>query len=104
MAHYYGVLGIATDADRAQVKTAFRNLAKTCHPDLRGGDEARFRQISLAYATLADPARRAAYDVQCAQVRAGARLRLAAAAATMAASFALTVGSGVAVAGWLLGA
>jgi curved DNA-binding protein CbpA len=97
------VLGIAADAGRDQVKAAFRNLAKTCHPDLEGGDGDRFREVSLAYITLADPARRAAYDVECARVRAGARRRLAAAAATMAASFALTVGSGVAVAGWLLG-
>jgi len=103
MAYYYGVLGIATDADHTQVKTAFRTLAKTCHPDLQGGDEERFREISLAYATLADPTRRAVYDVKCARLRAGARRRLAA-AATMTASFALTVGSGVAVAGWLLGA
>lgn len=101
MPHFYGVLGIAADADRAQVKTAFRKLAKSCHPDLRGGDEQRFKDISLAYATLVHPARRAAYDAQRAR---GARLRLAAAAATMSASFALTVGSGVAVAGWLLGA
>jgi curved DNA-binding protein CbpA len=104
MPHFYGVLGIATDADPAQVKTAFRNLAKACHPDLRGGDGERFRQIALAYATLIDPARRAAYDALCAQVRAGTRWRAAAAATTMAASFALTVGSGMAVAGWLLGA
>ena len=104
MPHFYGVLGIATDADSAQVKTAFRSLAKTCHPDLRGGDGEHFREIILAYETLADPARRAAYDALCAQVRAGARRRLATAVATMAASFALTVGSGVAVAGWLLGA
>ena len=62
MPHYYGVLGIATDADSAQVKTAFRSLAKTCHPDLRGGDGEHFREIILAYETLADPARRAAYD------------------------------------------
>lgn len=104
MPHYYGVLGVAADADHAQIKTAFRNLAKACHPDLLGGDGGRFKEISLAYATLADPARRAAYDVQCAWGRASARRRLAAAAATMAASFALTVGSGVAVAGWLLAA
>mgnify|MGYP003428565962 CR=1 FL=1 len=104
MPHFYGVLGIATDADHAQVKTAFRNLAKGCHPDMRGGDAQRFKEISLAYATLTDPARRAAYDAQCVRVRAGARRRLAAAVATMTASFALTVGSGVAVAGWLLGA
>ncbi len=104
MPHFYGVLGIAPDADHDQVKTAFRTLAKACHPDLRGGDGRRFREISLAYATLADPVRRAAYDAHCAWERAGARRRLAEAAATMAASFSLTVGSGVAVAGWLLGA
>jgi curved DNA-binding protein CbpA len=104
MPYFYSVLGIAPDADRAQVKMAFWSLAKTCHPDLRGGDEGRFKEIGLAYATLVDPARRAAYDAQYAQVRAGARRRLAAALATMASSFALTVGSGVAVAGWLLGA
>jgi curved DNA-binding protein len=104
MPHYYGVLGIAADADHAQVKAAFRNLAKACHPDLGGGDGERFRQITLAHATLIDPAKRAAYDALCAQVRAGARWRLAGAAATMVASFTLTVGSGVAVAGWLLGA
>jgi curved DNA-binding protein CbpA len=103
MPHFYGVLGIAADADYTQVKTAFRHLAKRCHPDLQGGDEQRFKEISLAYATLTDPARRAAYDAQYALVRAGARRRLAAAAATMTASFTLTVGSGVAVAGWLLG-
>jgi DnaJ-class molecular chaperone len=104
MPHYYGVLGIATDADRAQVKTAFRTLAKTCHPDLEGGHAEHFREIIVAYETLADPVRRAAYDAMCARLRAGARRRLAAAIATTAASFALTVGSGVAVAGWLLGA
>ena len=47
MPHYYGVLGIATDADSAQVKTAFRSLAKTCHPDLRGGDGEHFRERKL---------------------------------------------------------
>jgi DnaJ-class molecular chaperone len=104
MPHFYGVLGIAANANNAQVKTAFRSLAKTCHPDLSGGDEVRFREIVQAYATLADPAKRAAYDVQCARVRAGMRRQLAGAVATMAVSFGLTVGSGVAVAGWLLGA
>ena len=102
--YYYGVLGIAPTADGAQVKCAFRNLAKACHPDLQGGSDSPFKEISLAYATLANPARRAAYDAQCARVRAGARRRLAGAIATAAASFMLTVSSGVAVAGWLLAA
>jgi DnaJ-class molecular chaperone len=100
----YGVLGIAPNADSARVKRAFRSLAKACHPDLQGGSDGRFKEISQAYATLVDPQRRAAYDAHCALVRAGTRRRLAAAIATMAASFMLTVGSGVAVAGWLLGA
>jgi DnaJ-class molecular chaperone len=104
MPHFYGVLGIAADADNAQVKTAFRSLAKVWHPDLNGGDEARFKEISHAYKTLVDPAKRAAYDAQCARVRAGIRRQLAGAVATMIASFGLTVSSGVAVAGWLLGA
>lgn len=104
MPQFYGVLGVAPDADSAQVKCAFRSLAKTCHPDLQGGDATRFREIWLAYTTLADPALRAAYDAQCAQLRAGARRRMASAVATMAATFMLTVGSGVAVAGWLLAA
>jgi DnaJ-class molecular chaperone len=102
--YYYGVLGIAPTADCAQVKYAFRTLAKSCHPDLQGGSASLFKEISQAYATLANPARRAAYDARCAQVRAGARCRLAGVIATMAVSFMLTVSSGVAVAGWLLGA
>jgi DnaJ-class molecular chaperone len=104
MPHLYGVLGVAVDADGAQVKSAFRALAKTCHPDVTKGSEARFVEISSAYATLVNPARRAAYDAQCAQVRAHARRRLAGVMATMAASFMLAVSSVVAVAGWLLGA
>jgi curved DNA-binding protein CbpA len=103
MSHLYRVLGVSRKADRAAVKSAFRCLAKTCHPDVQGGDEPRFKEIANAYATLVNPARRAAYDAQWALVRAHARRRTARVIATMAASFTLTVGSGVAVAGWLLG-
>jgi len=103
MSHLYGVLGIARDADNAQVKSAYRNLAKAYHPDLRGGSEQRFREISHAYETLVNPERRAAYDAESAQMRGTARRRLKSAVATMAASFMLTVGSGMFVAGWLLG-
>lgn len=100
MSSLYGVLGIPRDADKARVKSAFRSLAKAYHPDHRGGDEQRFREISHAYGILVNPERRAAYD---AERRARARQRLKSAVATMAASFMLTVGSGVFVAGWLLG-
>jgi curved DNA-binding protein CbpA len=104
MSHLYGVLGVSPKSDRAAVKAAYRSLAKTCHPDIQGGDERRFKEIAGAYAVLASPAQRAAYDAQCALTRARARRQMAGALAAMAASFTLTVGSGVAVAGWLLGA
>ena len=104
MSHLYGVLGVSPKADRAAVKVAFRNLAKVCHPDVQGGNEQRFKEIADAYAILVNPARRAAYDTHCALARARTRRRMASVVATMAASFALTVSSGVAVAGWLLGA
>jgi DnaJ-class molecular chaperone len=104
MSHLYGVLGVSPEADRAAVKSAYWSLAKTCHPDMQGGDEPRFKEIASAYRVLAHPARRAAYDARCALAHARARRRMARAIATMAASFALSLGSGVAVAGWLLGA
>jgi curved DNA-binding protein CbpA len=104
MSHLYGVLGVSPQSDRAAVKAAYRSLAKTCHPDIQGGDERRFKEIADAYAVLVSPARRAAYDTQCALARSYARRRMAGAFAAMAASFTLTVSSGVAVAGWLLGA
>lgn len=103
MTHLYGVLGIPKDADNAQIKSAYRNLAKACHPDVNCGSEQRFTEIGHAYEILVDPARRAAYDAETAQVRAMFRSRLKSAIATMAASFMLTVGSGMFVAGLLLG-
>lgn len=99
MAHLYEVLGIPKNADNARVKAAYWTLAKTCHPDRPGGSEQRFREISLAYATLGNPVRRAAYD---AEIHAVFCHRLKSAAAMMAASFGLTVGSGIFVAGLLL--
>jgi curved DNA-binding protein CbpA len=100
MSHLYGVLGVPRDADNARLKAAYRTLAKACHPDLPGGSDQRFKEISLAYTTLGNPERRAAYD---AEMRAVFCRRLKSAAATMAASFGLTVGSGIFVAGLLLG-
>ena len=104
MPHLYGVLGVATSAHRCEIKSAFWSLAKRCHPDIQGGNEMRFKEISQAYAILANPARRAAYDAECARMRADVRRRWTGVMATMAASFVLTFGSGMAVAGWLLGA
>ncbi len=62
---YYDILGVSRDADDAELKRAFRNLARTHHPDKNPGDkraEERFKEIAEAYGVLSDPAKRAQYD------------------------------------------
>jgi molecular chaperone DnaJ len=61
----YIVLGVAHGASEAEIKRAYRRLARRYHPDINPGDhvaEARFRQILHAYETLIDPQRRSRYD------------------------------------------
>lgn len=61
----YAVLGIRNDADDAEIKRAYRRLAREYHPDARPDDadaEARFKEISTAYAVLGDPEKRRRYD------------------------------------------
>jgi DnaJ-class molecular chaperone len=61
----YEVLGVAKAASEAEIKKAFRNLAKKHHPDKHAGDEAaqkRFQEISGAYDILGDKEKRAQYD------------------------------------------
>jgi molecular chaperone DnaJ len=61
----YIVLGLAHGATEAEIKRAYRRLARRFHPDINPGDrvaEARFRQILDAYETLIDPQRRSRYD------------------------------------------
>jgi len=57
----YETLGIEKDATAAQIKKAFRKLAVKHHPD-KGGDEAKFKEISAAYEILSDEEKRAKYD------------------------------------------
>ena len=61
---YYNLLGVEPDATLAQIKTAYRKLAKRYHPDVNQASDAaeRFREITEAYDTLADPDRRRRYD------------------------------------------
>ncbi len=103
MSNLYAVLGVGHGADAAQIKTAFRALAKGCHPDVSAdaGAQQRFTRINLAYEVLGDASARAAYDAACAEERARARRRLRSAAATMAATFMLTVTSGLLAAAWM---
>jgi len=62
---YYEVLGVARNADQAQIKKAFRRLAREYHPDVNSEDpeaEAKFKELAEAYEVLSDPESRAAYD------------------------------------------
>jgi molecular chaperone DnaJ len=60
---YYALLGINQKAGRAELRRAWRRLALQWHPDRAGdGAAATFRKIQSAYAVLADPISRAAYD------------------------------------------
>ena len=58
---HYQTLGVGRDADTPTIKKAYRKLAMKHHPD-KGGDEAKFKEIQNAYATLSDPQKRAEYD------------------------------------------
>jgi molecular chaperone DnaJ len=61
----YVILGLERDAPLADVKRAYKRLARKYHPDINPGDQraaAQFRQIAEAYETLSDPDRRRRYD------------------------------------------
>ena len=61
----YQVLGVAKSASEAEIKKAFRSLAKKHHPDTHPGDETakkRFQEISAAYDVLGDKDKRAKFD------------------------------------------
>ncbi|MDQ0941898.1 molecular chaperone DnaJ [Streptomyces sp. V1I1] len=62
---YYKVLGVPKDATEAEIKKAYRKLAREYHPDANKGDvkaEERFKEISEANDILGDPKRRKEYD------------------------------------------
>jgi molecular chaperone DnaJ len=62
---FYVILGLERGATLADVKRAYKRLARRFHPDINPGDRkaaAQFRQIAEAYETLSDPDRRRRYD------------------------------------------
>ena len=63
MQDYYSILGISPGASPDEIKKAYRSLANKHHPD-KGGDQAKFKDISVAYDTLSDGQKRAEYDMQ----------------------------------------
>jgi len=67
---HYKALGVTASASAAEIKKAYRRLAKKYHPDSTGGDkskEARFKQVGAAYDVLGDDKKRSQYDA----IRAG---------------------------------
>ena len=62
---YYEVLGVQRGASEDEIKKAYRNLAKKCHPDLHPGDkeaEMKFKELNEAYDVLSDDDKRQKYD------------------------------------------
>jgi molecular chaperone DnaJ len=62
---FYKILGVAKDASDADIKKAYRKLARQYHPDTNSGDaaaEKKFKDISEAYSVLSDPDERQQYD------------------------------------------
>ena len=59
---YYQTLGVEKSASKEDIKKAFRKLAHEYHPDKKGGNETKFKEINEAYSILSDEKKRSEYD------------------------------------------
>ena len=61
---YYQILGVSRDADKDDIRKAYRKLAHKYHPDVSSEPDAesKFQELQEAYEVLKDPEKRAAYD------------------------------------------
>lgn len=59
---YYQILGVERKASKDEIKKAFHKLAHKYHPDKKGGDEARFKEVNEAYQVLSNEKKRSEYD------------------------------------------
>ena len=110
---YYKALGVAKTAKPAEIKAAYRKLARKYHPDANKGDasaEERFKEISEAYSVLSDEKRRKEYDEARSLFGGGFRVptgqparRRAASAASTSATSSAAPGTATAALGDLLG-
>lgn len=62
MKNYYSILGVTPDSSDAEIKSAYRKLARKYHPDVNPYGTARFKDITEAYETLSDAKKRIHYD------------------------------------------
>lgn len=58
----YKILNVNQNATDSEIQSAYRNLVKIHHPDMKGGDHEKFIEIQSAYQTLIDPLKRSNYD------------------------------------------
>lgn len=59
---YYDILGVGKDASPEEIKKAFRKKAHEFHPDKKGGNEAKFKEVNEAYQVLGNTEKRKQYD------------------------------------------
>ena len=62
MKNYYSILGVTPDSSNAEIKFAYRRLARKYHPDVNPAGAEIFKDILQAYETLSNPQKRLQYD------------------------------------------